>query len=470
MGCSYETAKQKIGINEATTASATTSAITVRTRNCNPKPGKVQHSTKFNQQYPLKDITNNDCQQLLQQQQQKLLTNKANKTLTATVSKIFNDDSQNKKREELKKKTNFYSLEAKEYINRHTLSPYAASSFSDTINLELAENEKDEVLQESCINCYPLACHNRVCCKKQLQQQLHLATGEISTHTFNPPNYSNASNNKRSCSNNNNNCRCHLSFFYPKHTQNTLRNEQQCEPNLCHCNCVATQPNNFATFANNCTASGHCLQRTLAHARASLASNALDLKNNLVEVVGNCATIVESLIGNTNAQYIRDCLNESNSNSNNHNKSEPYRGYCQRKQQQQHHPLLHEPNYITCTSSISNLSSTTSSNSCSLHDAISSNSRCNINNSSNINCRSSSGCNKRNNSNNRSCDNNYNCQASSAHTAAFNYISHNYYQFIRNTINFYTASSVILVLCYLTTTTSAATTKSDTTSMDKHPM
>ncbi|XP_065359243.1 uncharacterized protein pHCl-1 [Calliphora vicina] len=226
-----------------------------------------------------------------------------------------------------------------------------------------------------------------------------------------------------------------------------------------------------------------------------------------MEVMANCATVAESLKG-INRLFIKNCLNDgivsninskSNSNSiinannnknnnNNHNKSEPYRGYSQRK-----HHLLNKSNYTssytsstttistsaTTTTTTSN-SSTSISNSCSLHDAISSNSRCNninhdmnmninINNTSDTSSCSSSNSNN-NNSSKRFSNNNYNCQASSAHTAAFNYIGQNYYNFLRNTINFYTASSVILVLCYLTSTTSAATTKSDTTSVDKHPI
>ncbi|XP_037823010.1 putative uncharacterized protein DDB_G0282133, partial [Lucilia sericata] len=542
MGCSYEAAKHTNRINETSTTK--TIATSYRTKNCNIKTGKqlLQHNTysssKLNQ-YFTKNHTNEDCQlvRVQQKQQQKLpttnttITTKANKTFssTATVSKIYNnskieDYNKNCKKEENKNKSNFYSLETKEYINR---SNYKVPQ--ETLNFEKAEDNTVLGLQKSCINCYPLACHNRFCCE---QQQPELAGDEIANHTRQSPkplNYINANNyskNNNSSSNkncntcssrsncsNNNYCRCHLSFFYPKHTENTLRNGQQCETHLCNCNCVATQTNDFATFANTRSATGHCLQKTISHARTALASNALDLKNNLMEVMANCATVAESLMG-INTLFIKNCLNDgivsnresscnngiintnSSSKNNNHNKSEPYRGYCQRK-----HHLLNKSNYTNTTSSSytisttspstttsttgTNSSSTSISNSCSLHDAISSNSRCNNNNhdmNMNINMNNtsntSSSCSNNNNRKgfNKTCsssnnNHNYNCQASSsAHTAAFNYIGQNYYSFLRNTINFYTASSVILVLCYLTSTTSAATTKSDTTSVDKHPI
>ncbi|KAM7355367.1 pH-sensitive chloride channel 1 isoform 4-T7 [Cochliomyia hominivorax] len=562
MGCSYETAKQSIRINDTSPSSTTTistSHLNERTKNWNFKIGKqVQENASNNSnsyklnQHLTKHQTNDDCQlERVQQQQQKLptinttSTIKANKTSTATVRKIYNFNNNynnsnsscnNNKNKKEDNNINFYSLETKEYIN-----PGNYIIPQENINFEKAEKEEEnhvQVLQEFCINCYPLACHKRFCCEQQQQyiQPPHLVTDKISNHTntrqnLKSPNYINASknnnnsysnncdcnnkkcndNSKKNCSNNNY-CRCHLSFFYPKHTKNTLRNEKQCEPHLCHCNCGTTQTNDFATFPNTHSSTEHCLQKTISYARTSLASNALDLKNNLMEVMANCATVAESLMGiNTlfTKNYLKDdnnitrsSISNNNSkiininNNKNHNKSEPYRGYCQC----QHH-LLNKTNYTTTSSSssssstnytsstISNSTTTTATNTnssisnlnaCSLHDAISSNSRCNNNNydmdiNININMNNtnnhrsfSSNNNKRFNKN---CNNNYNYQtSSSAHAAAFNYIGQNYYNFLRNTINFYTASSVILVLCYLTSTTSAATTKSDTTSVDKHPI
>ncbi|KAI8122341.1 Glutamate-gated chloride channel [Lucilia cuprina] len=542
MGCSYEAAKQTNRINE--TSSTKTIAPSYRTKNCYIKTGNQllqnnTYSSKLNQ-YFTKNHTNDDCQlvRVQQKQQQKLPTTnttintKANKTFssTATVSKICNnskiqDNSKNYKKEENKNKSNFYSLESKEYINR---SNYKVPQ--ETLNFVKEKDNTVLGLQKSCINCYPLACHNRFCCEQQNKQQPELAGDEIENYTrqnpkplnyINANNYNNSSNSKncntcssRSNCSNNNYCRCHLSFFYPKHTENTLRNGQQCETHLCNCNCVATQTNDFATFANTRSATGHCLQKTISHARTALASNALDLKNNLMKVMANCATVAESLMG-INTLFIKNCLSDGivsngnnntnngiNNTNNNHNKSEPYRGYCQRK-----HHLLNKSNCTTNNSlsytifnTISTTSNTTSpstttsttgtnsastpiSNSCSLHDAISSNSRCNNNNHDmnmniNMNNTSNTSSSCSNNINrkrfNKSCssnNNDYNCQASSsAHMAAFNYIGQNYYSFLRNTINFYTASSVILVLCYLTSITSAATTKSDTTSVDKHPI
>ncbi|XP_046807393.1 uncharacterized protein LOC111683232 isoform X6 [Lucilia cuprina] len=542
MGCSYEAAKQTNRINE--TSSTKTIAPSYRTKNCYIKTGNQllqnnTYSSKLNQ-YFTKNHTNDDCQlvRVQQKQQQKLPTTnttintKANKTFssTATVSKICNnskiqDNSKNYKKEENKNKSNFYSLESKEYINR---SNYKVPQ--ETLNFVKEKDNTVLGLQKSCINCYPLACHNRFCCEQQNKQQPELAGDEIENYTrqnpkplnyINANNYYNSSNSKncntcssRSNCSNNNYCRCHLSFFYPKHTENTLRNGQQCETHLCNCNCVATQTNDFATFANTRSATGHCLQKTISHARTALASNALDLKNNLMKVMANCATVAESLMG-INTLFIKNCLSDGivsngnnntnngiNNTNNNHNKSEPYRGYCQRK-----HHLLNKSNCttnnslsytifntISTTSNTTSLSTTTSttgtnsastpiSNSCSLHDAISSNSRCNNNNHDmnmniNMNNTSNTSSSCSNNINrkrfNKSCssnNNDYNCQASSsAHMAAFNYIGQNYYSFLRNTINFYTASSVILVLCYLTSITSAATTKSDTTSVDKHPI
>ncbi|XP_017478251.1 PREDICTED: uncharacterized protein LOC108368024 isoform X1 [Rhagoletis zephyria] len=52
---------------------------------------------------------------------------------------------------------------------------------------------------------------------------------------------------------------------------------------------------------------------------------------------------------------------------------------------------------------------------------------------------------------------------------AFSYIGHNYYHLLGNSLSFYAASSVILVLCYLTTTTAAAHSP-DKAPFDKHPI
>ncbi|XP_059216194.1 uncharacterized protein LOC106086294 isoform X9 [Stomoxys calcitrans] len=186
--------------------------------------------------------------------------------------------------------------------------------------------------------------------------------------------------------------------------------------------------------------------------------------------MGNSVKIVESLLSRSNTnttQCRKHCMGNKTSNQitnthnhkDNNNKSEPYRGYCQRK----HHTL--KPDFIPYTSTNS---------SCSLHDAISSKQikqqQQHQQQYSNI---------KSNTINNKvtlgkSCNNCHNATTTSTptQTAAFNYIGHNYYHFLRNSINFYTAytASVILVLCYLTTTTSAATPKSDATSLDKHPI
>lgn len=517
MGCSHDTAKQTIRIHEISTTTTTiaSSHLDARTRNCINKTGKqLQNNNSKLNQHLSKNHTNDDCQ--LVRVQQKLPTTHtrntttANKTSTPSVSKIYNFNNKSNKSNngigtsKSNKKEIIFCLEKKENRNR---SNYAVSV--ETINLEKAKDNNDNVtaLQESCINCYPLACRNRFRCEQQ-HKQTHLVVGEIVNQTrqnLKQTNYINANHSKsyhnnnssnRNCTgrnncNNNNYCRCHLSLFYPKHTKNTLRNEQQCEPH-CRCNCVATQTNDFATFKTAHWSNGNCLQKTISQARTSLTTNALDLKNNLIEVMTNCATVAESMLG-IKSLLIKNCLNggigsSRNSNNginnidtnNNHNKSEPYRGYCQRK-----HNLLNKFNYTSSSSSTASSSSITStSNSTTsslnssrfpLHDAISSNSRCNnhnhdMDNTSNITSCSTSSNNNNSKRLNKSCSNNYNCQASSAHTAAFNYVGQNYYSFLRNTINFYTASSVILVLCYLTSTTSAATTKSDSTAVDKHPM
>ncbi|XP_067612808.1 uncharacterized protein pHCl-1 isoform X4 [Eurosta solidaginis] len=52
---------------------------------------------------------------------------------------------------------------------------------------------------------------------------------------------------------------------------------------------------------------------------------------------------------------------------------------------------------------------------------------------------------------------------------AFSYIGHNYYHLLGNSISFYAASSVILVLCYLTTTT-GATHSPEKAPFDRHPI
>ncbi|TMW49425.1 hypothetical protein DOY81_005499 [Sarcophaga bullata] len=477
MGCPYETAIQKNRINEA----SSTTRLNSTTRNFLLNEGKEHlHNNKLNQHNFGNNITNDYCQQY-----QKLPTIiKANKTSTVI----------NSWKEKIQKKINFFNSESKEYARSnysiHLETLHFVKSESVTASEEKDE-DTDTVLPGTCINCYPLTCHNRYCCKKQQQLQTHLVVDKIAQHNRrNINNITNGTNcnlnnydwrissnpNKVNCSCNNKYCRCHLSFFYPKHTKNTLRNEQQCKPYSCHCNCVATQTNDFSTFADAYSQAGHCLQKTISLARASLTSNALDLKNNLIEVMANCAHLMGIGIGYSNID----------TNANNHNKSDPYRGYCQRKH---HFNVLNNSKYSSYSNSISSSNSSSPSSSSSttstfsIHNAIRSNSSPynNSNNNSrdinntfnNKNTTSRNGnrnCNNRRN--NKSCTNsNYNCQDSSIHTAAaFNCIGQNYFNFLRNTINFYTASSVILVLCYLTSTTSAATTKSDTTSVDKHPI
>lgn len=476
MGCSYETAKQKVRVNAVSLAKVKIAKTTyLNSRNINFKIKLEKGSQQLNQKNFKYNTTNDDCQQY---QKLPIIIN-AKKTPT-----VINNSKEN-----IQNKINFFISESKDFPREVNRSNY--SVHPEEVNCETSETgsfreagyyDKDKI----CINCYPLTCHNRHCCKKQQQLLTNRATNEITQHSKrNINNINNGTNcnlnnydwrcicltsNRANCICNNQYCRCHFSYFYPKQTKNTLRNEQQSEPHSCHCNCVVTQTNDFATFADTYSQTSHCLQKTISLARASLTSNALDLKNNLIEVMANCAHLMGINIG----------YSDIDTHTNNHNKSDPYRGYSQRKH---HFNVLKNSNYASYSNSIpsTNLNTFSTTSSCSLHNAISSNSspyknsnnkNSDINNTFNKNTTNrnvSRICNNKHN--NKSCTgSNYNCQASSVHTAAFNCIGQNYFNFLRNTMNFYTASSVILVLCYLTSTTSAATTKSDTTSVDKHPM
>ncbi|XP_017966196.1 uncharacterized protein LOC108658051 [Drosophila navojoa] len=51
----------------------------------------------------------------------------------------------------------------------------------------------------------------------------------------------------------------------------------------------------------------------------------------------------------------------------------------------------------------------------------------------------------------------------------FQYLAQHYKQY-STSFSFYAASSIILMLCYLTTPSTAATTQSDTVAIDKHPI
>uniref|UniRef100_A0A1I8NFR5 Neurotransmitter-gated ion-channel n=1 Tax=Musca domestica TaxID=7370 RepID=A0A1I8NFR5_MUSDO len=501
MGCSFETAIQTSGINETfdTACLATIVEPAFRTRNFYAResttalvPGNnncITHNNKNNNNSssyntknnsicnhynPKQDKTNDDCQ--LQQKPAKAKkTTTTNNNITSTITttatnvKDTNSSSNNNSRDEFKGKTNFYSLEVKENINNNCRS--RSPNFLPV--------QERETLPESCPSCYPLACHNRICCRQQ-----SLFVSEIATQ----PRYCFDYLSCNCCNNNVNNCNCKCpcpglvsSFVCQKH-KNTFRNE-------CHDKKYAyldRTPDSMSQQLDSCNNSssmeGKCWQNTVSHASVALTSNALDLKNSLTEAIGNCAAMVETLMRTTDEQCRKHCAafeqcssmnsNHINNNTNNNNKSEPYRGYCQRKQGSQ-------PEHIPYTSTNSSRS---------LHDAISSkyhphhhhhHQQC----TRQQQCGSSNNNNKvsianicSNASNSRSsCSN---CHAASpasrasTQTAAFNYIGHNYYHFLRNSINFYTAytASIILVLCYLTTTTSAATPKSDATSLDKHPI
>uniref|UniRef100_A0A1I8NT29 Glutamate-gated chloride channel n=1 Tax=Stomoxys calcitrans TaxID=35570 RepID=A0A1I8NT29_STOCA len=488
MGCSFETAKHNCRINDTFDTVCHTPIITPtsRTRSIYAKTATIHYqldsnnnNSICNQYNPKLDKTNDDCQQ------QKSAKAKKNTTISATTiscSNIFNCSSNSSSsnsndsngytiRDELKRTLSFYSLEAKEHIYRNSHN----SLKLEGKGVKLTESE-EEILQESCANCYPLACHNRICCRQQ-----NLIEGEIINHTSHclesQPKYFNTNSCSNSicncaCVSNNSKCSCHClasSYFCQKH-KNTLRNEiSRGTQGVVDCTKGAVytkaDPMPKTYFPR-----GQCLQRVLSHAKIALTSNTLDMKNGLAEAMGNCVKIVESLLSRSNTnttQCRKHCMGNKTSNQitnthnhkDNNNKSEPYRGYCQRK----HHTL--KPDFIPYTSTNS---------SCSLHDAISSKQikqqQQHQQQYSNI---------KSNTNNNKvtlgkSCNNCHNATTTSTptQTAAFNYIGHNYYHFLRNSINFYTAytASVILVLCYLTTTTSAATPKSDATSLDKHPI
>ncbi|KAH8316967.1 hypothetical protein KR067_004431 [Drosophila pandora] len=53
--------------------------------------------------------------------------------------------------------------------------------------------------------------------------------------------------------------------------------------------------------------------------------------------------------------------------------------------------------------------------------------------------------------------------------AAYQYLGQHYKHYSQS-FSFYAASSVILMLCYLTSTSTAAATQSETGALDKHPM
>ncbi|KAH8296709.1 hypothetical protein KR054_010099 [Drosophila jambulina] len=64
---------------------------------------------------------------------------------------------------------------------------------------------------------------------------------------------------------------------------------------------------------------------------------------------------------------------------------------------------------------------------------------------------------------------NVSATAAATSTAAFQYLGQHYKHYSQS-FSFYAASSVILMLCYLTTTSTAAATQSETGAIDKHPI
>nr|XP_041631478.1 uncharacterized protein LOC108083741 isoform X6 [Drosophila kikkawai] len=64
---------------------------------------------------------------------------------------------------------------------------------------------------------------------------------------------------------------------------------------------------------------------------------------------------------------------------------------------------------------------------------------------------------------------NVSATAAATSTAAFQYLGQHYKHYSQS-FSFYAASSVILMLCYLTTTSTAAATQSETGALDKHPI
>ncbi|XP_073839563.1 pH-sensitive chloride channel 1 isoform X3 [Musca autumnalis] len=486
MGCSFETAIQTSGINEtfdkacyATTivepahrtrnfyAKESTKTLVPGNNNCITNNNSINNTTTnttnnsiCNHNNPTKqDKTNDDCQQQQKPAKAKntTTTNITPTTTTPNVNESGNNDGII--RDDSVVRANFYNLEVKENINKNSRSR----------TQHLLVEQETETLQESCPNCYPLTCQHRICCRQQ-----NLFVSEIATQTRFCLDYSdyfstNCCNNSINNCNSNSSCSSLVSSYVCQKHKNTFRHE-------CHdgkhayrdrtSDAVCKRPDSFST---NCSTGRKCLQNTLSQASVALTSNALDLKNSLAEVIGNCATMVETLLRSDAEQCTKHCKAHSSSNSsnyvnnNNNNKSEPYRGYCQRKQGS-------KPEHIPYTSTNSSRS---------LHDNISSKYHHQHYQCSQQQCSNkvsiTSNCNNNNSTTNSrsSCSNCHAAsRASSTQTAAFNYIGHNYYHFLRNSINFYTAytASIILVLCYLTTTTSAATPKSDATSLDKHPI
>ncbi|XP_061396274.1 uncharacterized protein LOC133331900, partial [Musca vetustissima] len=461
MGCSFETAIQTSGINEQFDAACLATIVD----NNNNSNNYTKNNSICNHFNPKQDKTNDDCQQ--QQKPAKAKKTTTNNIIPTTIEKNVNDTisgSNNNNngiiRDEFKSKTNFYSLEVKGNINNNCGSRAQ----------KLLSQQDKETLQESCPNCYPLACHNRICCRQQ-----NLFVSEIATQSrycFDYPDYLSGN----CCNNSINDCNCKRpcpglvsSFVCQKH-RNTFRHECHDEKST-YLDRAPDPVSNRPDAWNSSGAKGRkCWQGILSQANVALTSNALDLKNSLAEVIGNCAAMVETLMRRNGEQCRNHCeatkiqCSSMNSNhiNNNNNKSEPYRGYCQRQQGS-------KPEHIPYTSTNSSRS---------LHDTISSKYH------PHHQCRQhqqQQQCSKKNNSKNScnnvtnsrsSCNNCHVASRASTQTTAFNYIGHNYYHFLRNSINFYTAytASIILVLCYLTTTTSAATPKSDATSLDKHPI
>ncbi|XP_075164060.1 pH-sensitive chloride channel 1 isoform X3 [Haematobia irritans] len=528
MGCSFETARQSCGIHEKFDTACHASIITPssRTRNLNARGATEHHHQQLlenstncinnnsgnnnnnktinnicNNYNPKPDKPNDDCQPQPKPAKSKKTTNNSHTTTnintTATVyssSNIFtcNNDSNSNNGyhgiwDELNtKKLNFYSLEAKEYINKHS---FDSSSRGETGKEDISEEE--EIYQESCVNCYPLACHNRICCRQE-----NLIKGEIISHSrhcldnqakyFSSASSCNCIGNCACASNNGKApCHCLASSYFCQKRKNTLRHDRPGEmqghldPNDARASKITDSlPKIYST-------GGQCLQKTLFQARMALTSHMATLKDGLIQVGDNCATMVESLIHPTILSGQQQCWkycrsnkinrqnnnthnhSKNNDNNNNNDKSEPYRGYCQRKHHHHHHYNHPHQHPLTLKPDFNHPCSTSTNSSCSLHEAISSSKQ---HQQQGDNIKSNS-----NNAKNSSCNNCHSTTATSNPTqtaAAFNYIGHNYYHFLRNSINFYTAytASVILVLCYLTTTTSAATPKSDATSLDKHPI
>uniref|UniRef100_A0A1A9W510 Glutamate-gated chloride channel n=1 Tax=Glossina brevipalpis TaxID=37001 RepID=A0A1A9W510_9MUSC len=440
MGCSFETAKLQslYDIKEnllTTTISSTPTKVSTRivvSRNYNQKVGENQHGTKISHNSK-KETSNKGCRDT-----SKITINKTIKKTTIqhscdknnaySTSNTHSNNINNEQKKEaayrpFKEVTN---LREESKTNKITEKEVKEQS----VQQKSTDKEREEILRVSCVNCYPLDCHSRICRQQASDRGIIKANAN---RNLKADKYSNISNCRYYHSKSSNQLQplqrhYHYNpphrhhYQYCQQQQKTLQNETEYEANFTKLSFRAKNDEMAANIAAIYNTGSQSLQQTLLQTCTTLTANANCIKNSVVQVWGHCTTIAESLLRGT--------------------KSQQYQRYARKPSEGAHRDFYQSKHKFK-------------SEACShLHKAIGSNKRHRNCNNNNYNKESNG---KENVSNNPSqshssasaantvstttttTTSNINSNASA--TAAFNYIGHSHYHLLRNSINFYTASS-----------------------------